>query len=337
MARIKLAARELKERNPNQRSVQFEFGDKDNPYASINQFKVEFPLDDLGLFLASIVRSLFEHEEMIKKMISGLAGGDMRRAFEIFLDFCKSGYVDEAEILKMRQSGGHYSLPLHIVTRVLLRGNRRFYDGNTSIVKNMFQSSPDEQVADHLVRYRILRWLADNHNVRGPNGVRGYHRVEKIIARLAGWGHSSERVMEDLLYLQRNKCLLAEHLNEDKLEFQDLIKLTSAGYVHLELLDNYGYISACAEDMWLTDENLAATIADRIGSTRFHQSRECALLNSKDILMYLKNQPNPSTIPAEDIVIQEENPTFPDFNELQEGVERNLKHLYAQRSSGRKY
>jgi len=336
MARIKLAAHELKEKYPNKRSLQFEFGEKDKPYASVNQFQVEFLLDDLGLFLASIVRSLFEHEEMIKRMITGLAGGDMRRAFEIFLDFCQSGYVDEAEILKMRQFSGHYSLPLHVVTRVLLRGNRRFYDGNVSIVKNIFQSSPDDKVSDHLVRYRILRLLSDNHNVRGPNGVRGYHRADTIMSRLAKWGHSSERVMEDLIYLQRNRCILAEHLNEDKLDPHDLVILTSAGFVHLDLLGNFGYISACAEDLWMTDVGLASRIASRIASTRFHISRECALLNSNDILTYLANQPNPAMMPTDPILNDEEPPTFPAFLELQASVKRNLDHLQMQRNTDTK-
>jgi energy-coupling factor transporter ATP-binding protein EcfA2 len=335
MTRIKLAASELKRRNPHQKSVQFEFGDKDNPYASINQFQVEFPLDDLGLFLASIVRSLFDHEEMIKTMISGLAAGDMRRAFEIFLDFCKSGYVDEAEILKIRQLGGNYSLPLHVVTRVLLRGNRRFYDGNVSTIKNLFQCSAEEKVADHFVRYRILRLLADMHNVRGPNGVRGYHRAETLVTQLALWGHSPERAMDDLRYLLRNKCILAEHLNDEKLENYDLIKLTSAGFVHLQLLDNFGYLSACAEDCWLTDEALARDIAGRISSTRFHVSRECTLLNSSDVIRYLAKQPNPQIVPTEDVFNFSQPPPIPDLGTIQQKLQKNLDHLYAQRRQGR--
>ena len=57
---------------------------------------------------------------------------------EIFLEFCTSGHIKEDQIFKIRRSEGKYTLPLYQVSRVLLRMNRRFYDGDASYIKISF-------------------------------------------------------------------------------------------------------------------------------------------------------------------------------------------------------
>jgi hypothetical protein len=76
---------------------------------------------------------------------------------EIFLEFCTSGHIDEAEIFKMKRSKGNYALDFHAVARVLLRMNRRYYDGDKSYLKNLFQCDPNDPRPDHLVRHRVLK------------------------------------------------------------------------------------------------------------------------------------------------------------------------------------
>jgi hypothetical protein len=76
--------------------------------------------------------------------MTGLAGRDVRRALEIFLDFCMSGHIGEDEVYKIRFFEGRYVLPLSIVARVLLRMQRRFYDGDKAYVKNLVQCNNDD-------------------------------------------------------------------------------------------------------------------------------------------------------------------------------------------------
>ncbi len=145
--------------------------------------KVVYPPTEVGFYLACIYRSLFEHDRLLRKMLVGLAGRDIRKAMEIFLDFCKSGHIGSKEFLKIRVLKGEYSLPYKVVTRVLLRLNRRFYDGNESHLKNLFQCDPDDPRPDHFVRLAILRWLASRFRLKGPTGVKAFHRVDALADR----------------------------------------------------------------------------------------------------------------------------------------------------------
>src|SRR5262249_49839065 len=65
-----------------------------------NGYKVVYPKTDQSLYLASILRSLFEYDRFIRRILTGLAGRDVRRAMEIFLEFCTSAHIYESEILK---------------------------------------------------------------------------------------------------------------------------------------------------------------------------------------------------------------------------------------------
>src|SRR5208282_5227182 len=102
------------------------------------------------------------------------------------------------EILKIRNERGNYVLPLRIVSQVLLRMDRRFYDGDKSHVINLFQASNSDAVPDHFVR----------------------------LAKLVLLGHDASRVHEELLYLLKKACVLAEHQRLDELSEDDLICLS---------------------------------------------------------------------------------------------------------------
>jgi RNA recognition motif-containing protein len=67
-----------------------------------------------------------------------------------------------------------------------------------------------------------------------------------------------------LLYLIKERCVVAEHLRTDAVDDGDLIRITAGGVVHLQLMANPDYLAACAEDTWVSDEAFAARIADRL-------------------------------------------------------------------------
>jgi energy-coupling factor transporter ATP-binding protein EcfA2 len=107
-------------------------------YELPNGYTVEYSKNDTSYYLTCILKSIFENDKYVRRIIVGLSARNIRRALEIFLEFCTSGHIAEDEIFKIRQSQGMHTLPLHIVSRVLLRMNRRYYDGDHSHVKNLF-------------------------------------------------------------------------------------------------------------------------------------------------------------------------------------------------------
>lgn len=259
-------------------------------YVLPNGIRVSYPASDQAVYLASILRSLYEHDRFVRKIMTGLAGRDVRRALEIFLDFCNSGHIGEDEIYKIRFFEGKYVLPLSVVARVLLRMQRRYYDGTKAYIKNIVQCEPNDALPDHFVRLAILHWLEQHQRLQGPAGVIGFHPAGKIVRDLVQLGHDADRVRAELLYLVKEGCVIPEHLRLDQVGEDDLVRLTASGLVHLQLMANPDYLAACAEDTWLADPELAQRVAARIGSRgeAGHFSRLTTAKNAADLVEYLK-------------------------------------------------
>ena len=109
-----------------------------------------------------------------------------------------SGHIGEDGIYKIRFFEGKHVLPLSVVARVLLRMQRRFYDGDKAYVKNLIQCSPEDALPDHFVRLSTRTWLERRQRLQGPAGVVGFHRVEDLVRDLVQLGHDAKRVRVDL-------------------------------------------------------------------------------------------------------------------------------------------
>lgn len=274
-------------------------------YVLPNGMHVTYPASDQSLYLASILRSLYAHDRFVRRIMTGLAGRDVRRALEIFLDFCMSGYIGEDEIYKIRFFQGRYVIPLTILARVLLRVQRRYYDGEKAYVKNLVQCNPDDALPDHFVRLAILHWLEQRRTVQGPAGVVGFHRVEDLVRDLVQLGHDAKRVRAELIYLIREGCAIAEHQRLDAIGDGDLVKLTASGLVHLQLMTSPEYLSACAEDTYLSDLELARRIADRVSNRGVAGQFSAATTakNAAELVEYLKRRAT-ENIGAPDIYVE---------------------------------
>jgi Cdc6-like AAA superfamily ATPase len=272
-----------------------------------NGIRVSYPAADQALYLASILQSLFAHDRFVRRVMTGLAGRDVRRALEIFLDFCMSGHIGEDEIYKIRFLEGKYVLPLSVVARVLLRMQRRFYDGDRAHLKNLVQCNPDDALPDHFVRLSILHWLQQRDRIEGPAGIRGFQRAGLLIKDLVQLGHDSRRLWEDLRYLIREGLIIAEHQLLDKLNHEDLVRITASGLVHLQLMANPEYLAGCAEDTWIADQALANRIATRIGarSRAGHLSRTTTSKNAWELVEYLHAQAG-ERVAAPDVYLERE-------------------------------
>ena len=280
-ARVKLALQEMQATGSSGNTLS---------YVLPNGIRVSYPASDQAFYLASILNSLYAHDRFVRRIMTGLAGRDVRRALEIFLGFCMSGHIGEDEIYKIRFFKGKYALPLSVVARVLLRVHRRYYDGDKAYIKNLVQCDPSDPLPDHFVRLAILHWLEKHQKEEGPAGVQGFHAASKIINDLVQLGHDANRVRMELLYLAREGCVVPEHLQRDKVDHGDLVMLSASGLVHLQLMANPDYLAACVEDTYLSDPDLVQRVAARIASrdTFGHFSRLTTARNASDFVEYLK-------------------------------------------------
>jgi hypothetical protein len=253
---------------------------------------IEFPVEKLERFLHAMMGGLFEHKQYGRKIIIGLAGWNIRKAFEIFLEFCRSGFIREEDIfVRQLTSGQPAGLPHGVVAKVLLRTNRRYYNGDESFVKNLFQSDPASPKPSSFLRYWILSWLRSKGGVIGPSGVKGYHPQGDLIRDMLTIGADPEATRVECRYLAKAGCLLPEHLRPDCIKDSDLLCITPAGHVHLELAHrDIAHLAACSEDAWVTSFNLAEAIRHRITQQPYWKGLAWhnALANAAEFCAYLK-------------------------------------------------
>jgi len=253
-----------------------------------NGMRVSYPSDDEIYYLKSILRSLFQ-QDFFKKLITGLAGRNIRKGIEIFLDFCKSGHISDSYILKMKRSEGEFSLPNHIVSKVFIRGNRVYYTDSESRIKNMFYSDPSDTLPDPFIRVGILAWLYSRYRIKGPSGITGFHKISLLLQELVSLGHSEFRIIEEMKVLIRESLVITESQDDKEVDIEELICIDIPGIVHLNLLSNIDYLSSCSEDVYYNDEELVTSIAHRIaGLADFsHFSLSTTLANAESLLAYL--------------------------------------------------
>lgn len=256
-------------------------------YILPNGMKVECARSEVGDYLRSIVSSLFQ-DQLFKRIITGLAGRNIRKGLEILLDFCKSGHIGTDEILRIRASNGEHQLPSHLISKILLKGKRKYYSDTDSHIKNMFFSDDSDPLPDPFVRAALLQWLKKHWRVIGPNRTMGFHKVKELGSALQAAGHEEDRIMKELVSLTTAGCIVSE-AQTNELMPEDLVSIAPAGHIHLDLLKNINYLSSISEDVLYRENQVARAIADNIiGRGKFRvDSRQSALSNSMLMMNYL--------------------------------------------------
>lgn len=253
---------------------------------------VECRRQEVSVYLKSMVASIFQ-EATFKRIVAGLAGRNIRRGLEIFLDFCKSGHLGEAEIFKIRASNGGYTLPPHIVIKILMKGKRRYYSDSSAFIRNLFDSRSDDELPNPLLRADLLQWLKTHNRLKGPNRAKGFHKASIVLAAMQARGHAPMRVLEELGTLARTGCIRSEMIGEDISE-EDLISIAPGGYVHLDLTRNVSFLSVVAEDTFFRVSDVAKRISENmVGSGRFRRDTAAASFDSAIALVqYLHDYEN---------------------------------------------
>lgn len=299
----------------------------DGFYLLGNGIKVKYPSKDEERYLHSILNSLFENQ-FFKTLISGFAGRNIRNGIEIFLDFCKSGHINEAEITKMIRSDGEYQLPNHLISKVFIRGNRVYYTDEKSRVKNLFHSHPTDSFKDPFIRISILKYLFDHRNDHEVKSFDGYVKTNSLIKFLNIKGHDENRIINELKTLLKLNLIENETLNSDEFNINDLIIINSIGIAHLKIIRNIDYLASVAEDMWYKDSKLATTISENLaGNGDFvHLSIQNVSNQAHNLINYLEDYYNNNLLPMHNSISNEEFIPI-DFSQLHEDLEQFDKNI----------
>lgn len=255
-----------------------------------NGMKVFYPKTEEIYYLKSILKSLFQNN-LFKKTMIALAGSDIRIGIEIFLDFCKSGHINDSEIFKIKQSNGNHELPNHLISRIFLRGKKLYYKDENSRLRNLFNSDPGDKIPNPFTRITILRWLKDKYREKGPTGILGFHSVNELIKDLIRVGFDKNNIYNELKFLVRQKLIISETQDVNNIDHDDLISLTTSGRIHLEMVYNVDYLSSCSEDSWYNNNDISLNIRNNMLSRNkySHLSLLNTLENAEEFSYYLNN------------------------------------------------
>ncbi len=137
-------------------------------------------------------------------------------------------------------------------------------------------------------------------------------------------------------YLLNARCITAEHQRLDTLSDDDLVSISSAGAVHLEILASVEYLAACAEDMYFGDREAAHRVAQRIGAGRgSHFSEVTVFENAEELLKYLTAQVTSTAVPTPEFLNEDVVENLHDFREAASAVEAVRRRRQALRAHGR--
>ncbi|PDT58682.1 RNA-binding protein [Bradyrhizobium diazoefficiens] len=316
VTRIQLALNQLAKNAP--KSYKFDLP---------NGFKIEYAATDQAYYLTSMVRSVFEHDHQIRRMLDGLSGRNLRVAFELFQEFCRSGHITEDLIVNIRQNRGEYTLPLSVVLAILLRKSFRFYDSDRGHLKNLTDIDTKDARPSYFTRLMILRWLDVKFSEAGPTGLKGYFPLRDVISELSMYGLDPKAIRREVEYLVKARCAVAEDFRTDGISDEDLIRLAPAGFVHLELINNTYYWSAIAEDTWFSDDLVAKRVAGRIGDISQHYNTETVLYNAKEVVGYLQDQRNKESAIVNSILDKNRFDALTDLSMAQVGIGKLQRSL----------
>ncbi|MEM7472181.1 MAG: S1 RNA-binding domain-containing protein [Pseudomonadota bacterium] len=309
--RVDLAITELNQ-NPNKKFY----------YDLPNSMQATYTAADKISYLNSIMKSVFSSSDNIRRLLIGLSGRNMRRAMEIFLEFCSSGHISEDHILKIVSSQGAYVLPMPLVSQVLLRSKKRYYDSDYSYVVNLFSAEVKDDRPNFFVRYFILNYL-NNLSPEGTGPRRdGYETGRKLLSAARHLGIREHMLVREVNYLAQHYCIVSEDFNVKNLTLDDLITISAAGRTHLYLVGNPYYIAAVAEDLWFQDEPLAVSIAERIKNPSLHYTPRTAILNADAAATELFELRNRAYVEADIVFNDTPSAKVLDLDTMENGVKR---------------
>jgi len=311
-------------------------------YTTRNGTKIQCKKDEIAIYLRCITESLFS-DQFIKSIIKGIVGRNVRLGLEIITDFCKSGHISEEEIFKLRTTSG-YKLNLPLVLNILLKGNRYYYSDEFSKIKNVFYSEPNDNLPDSLIRFGLLFWLNQKKSIKGPNGVKGWHKIGILKSDLQKYGHDSNVINREI------ECLLSANLLENETQDSDtdensLIAITSVGVTHLSLIKHFYYLSVIAEDCCFRENQVARSVANNMEGIGEYpkDSRGAKLDTSKQLLNYLIGYYESYTYKGSAFISNEERDYFRDLQEIGRSIKikseqesiNNSTHFHEEYPSGK--
>lgn len=238
---------------------------QNDEYIFENGIRVPIKKGEQIIYFKAIL-NMIRNNRWAKTIFYNLSNGNIREAIQLFEDFCKSGHILAEDIFAIKALDGNYNFPSFKLLNALIRKNRKYFNEEFSNFTNLFYSDNNDDLPDPFIRIDILLWLKDKRKDIGPAGVKGFHRISNLINDLQTMGHVSEIAYREIKALTARGLILSESNN---INYNTLIRISSSGVLHLNLLSNISYLAACSENILYKNNEVMTEIAKRLTNNNY--------------------------------------------------------------------
>ena len=238
---------------------------QNDEYIFENGIRVPIKKGEQIIYFKAIL-NMIRNNRWAKTIFYNLSNGNIREAIQLFEDFCKSGHILAEDIFAIKALDGNYNFPSFKLLNALIRKNRKYFNEEFSNFTNLFYSDNNDDLPDPFIRIDILLWLKDKRKDIGPAGVKGFHRISNLINDLQTMGHVSEIDYREIKALTARGLILSESNN---INYNTLIRISSSGVLHLNLLSNISYLAACSENILYKNNEVMTEIAKRLTNNNY--------------------------------------------------------------------
>jgi hypothetical protein len=217
--------------------------------------------EQLATFLQTVYDALFIGDQQVGHIVDALAERDVREALGMFSRMMSSGHFDADSVIKIGV-GGTSDLSQDMLLKILMRSDYKLYSEKAGFIRNLFGGSAVPNRENLFLTSEILGFFAQPVP-SGTDKMRGYWRLEELLADMAGLGFDEEEVRDRVSDLILYKMLAFDGEDTEKPTDTDLLKITPSGYIHLRALPYFiEYLSSAALHCPFVDHTVARRIGD---------------------------------------------------------------------------
>jgi hypothetical protein len=236
-------------------------------YTLPNGMRLSYPNTRVGEFLKVLYLDIFHNKKNISRVLQGLAGADVRKALDMFVAILTSGHLSEAAITSQAQGAGSIVIPEYTVLKILMRTEYRFFSDDSGFVKNIFGFEQEWENPNNFLLIEMLFFLTTHRHVRGQIGLEGYFSVDHIADIMELQGFVRGDVHAACNYLVKNTLIEADHMNVDRVTFDDSVRISAAGFIHLRILsERLEYLYGVLPVTPIFGNDVATVIANTINT-----------------------------------------------------------------------
>jgi hypothetical protein len=236
--------------------------DETQTYTLESGVRITYPKSELGNFLRELYLELFERRHNISRVLESLAGGDVRKALEMFVSVITSGHLSEMAITSNVWGAKTYPIKEHNVLKILMRTDYRFASEQSGIITNIFRFDRDWQKPDNFLLIEILYFLVMNRKKVGQIRLEGYWTGRHVMEELQKQGYIPEDTLAALNYLLKRQLITADHLSFRDVTKDDSVKISASGFMHIRFLPaRLEYLFGVIPTTPVFDEHIANALA----------------------------------------------------------------------------